>query len=307
VASPTVLPLRLAARDGFRLAADLHLPAGAPRLVALVASAMGVKRRLYAPLADFLAEAGIATLRFDYRGIGDSRPRGSLRGFRGRLSDWAELDLTAALDELDRRFPGVPLAWIGHSVGGQLLGLVDGARVDRALLVASQHGHWRLWDGAARYRMATLWYAIPAVTAAVGYLPMRRMVGGEDVPAGVARQWARWGRSRGYLTDYLHERDGTRAFSFAGPLRSYAISDDSYAPPRTVEGLLSALPHAQRELHVLRPADLGVRAIGHFDLFRDRFRDSWWTEARSWLLAGPTASRGDARDRELASGVGALA
>jgi predicted alpha/beta hydrolase len=287
--SGEVVASRLVAKDGFTLAADLHLPAGPPRAVALIASAMGVKRRLYAPFASFLADAGIATLRFDYRGIGDSRPRGSLRGFAGRLSDWAELDATAALDTLAARFPGVPLHWIGHSVGGQLLGLVDGSRVARALLVASQHGHWRLWDGTARWRMATLWYAaIPALTAGFGYLPMRLVLGGEDVPLGVARQWASWGRSRGYLTDYLHERDGTRAFDYAGPLRSYAVSDDAYAPPRTVEGLLAAMPHAQAELRVVRPADLGVDAIGHFNLFRERFKDSWWTEARDYLLAdGP--------------------
>jgi predicted alpha/beta hydrolase len=288
-AAATSVPLRFSARDGFPLVGELFLPPPgvAPRATALVAAAMGVRRRLYTGFAAFLAEAGIATLTFDYRGIGDSR-RGPLRGFRARLADWAELDLHAALAELERRAPapGLPLYWIGHSVGGQLLGLLPDAPVARALFMGSQHGHWRNWDGLARVRMAALWHAvIPGFTATFGYLPMSRLIGGEDLPAGVAAQWAAWGRSRDYILDYLHARDGARRFAYAGPLRSYAVSDDTYAPRRTVEALLAAFPHAQAELCVIAPRDLGVHRIGHFELFRPQFRSTWWTEARAWLLA----------------------
>ena len=181
----TLEPLRFAARDGFSLAGDLYRPEGGARAVAIIASAMGVRRRLYAGFARFLAEAGIATLVFDYRGIGDSRA-GSLRGFHARLSEWADLDLSAAVDELARRVPGMPLFWIGHSVGGQLMGLLPDAPIRRALFVGSQNGYWRNWDGPARWRMAALWHAvIPGMSAAVGYLPMSRIVGGEDLPRGV--------------------------------------------------------------------------------------------------------------------------
>ena len=40
---------------------------------------MAVRARFYAPFARYLAELGIAALIFDYRGIGASRPDGSLR------------------------------------------------------------------------------------------------------------------------------------------------------------------------------------------------------------------------------------
>ena len=66
------------ARDGFRLSGDWFEPVGPSRAVAVIAGAMGVRRRFYRAFAAFLAENGIATLTFDYRGIGGSRPSGAL-------------------------------------------------------------------------------------------------------------------------------------------------------------------------------------------------------------------------------------
>ena len=109
--------LRLTADDGFHLAADLFQGAAPARATVLIASAMGVPRRLYAGLAETLAAAGLTTLTLDYRGIGESRPP-SLRRLRARLSDWAELDLAAAVRELRGRPPELPLLWLGHPVGG---------------------------------------------------------------------------------------------------------------------------------------------------------------------------------------------
>jgi len=31
------------------------------------------------------------------------------------------------------------------------------------------------------------------------------------------------------------------------------------------------------------PRELGVKSIGHFGFFRERFRDSLWREAADWL------------------------
>jgi predicted alpha/beta hydrolase len=124
--------------------------------------------------------------------------------------------------------------------------------------------------------MATLWHAaIPLFNAVLGYLPMSRIAGGEDIPRGVAAQWARWGR------DPL---GGHEAFRYSRPLRAYAIADDGYAPRRGVEALVGMFPRARAEVLHVAPADLGVPAIGHFGAFREAFRDSLWAEWREWLL-----------------------
>lgn len=292
--------LAIPARDGFPLAADLFLPAGEPRAAALLAPAMGVPRAFYAAFAGHLAEQGIAALTVDYRGIGGSREgAGTLRGFRAALHDWAELDLAGALDALASRAPGAPLLWIGHSVGGQLFGLLDEARVRAALFVGSQSGHWRLWPGAGRLAMLALWYAvIPAVVPVFGRLPGAVFGGGEDVPAGVAREWASWGRSREYLLSYARPRGGRGFTRFGGPIRSYAISDDAFAPVPTVSALAACYTAARTEVRVVRPSDAGARSLGHFGFFRARVGGPLWSEASRWLLGEATASGARAGERD---------
>lgn len=278
------LTIHIPARDGFRLAADLFLPQGAPRAAALVAPAMGVPRVFYAAFAGHLAQSGIAALTVDYRGIGGSR-NGTLRGFRAALHDWGEQDLAGALDAIAARAPGAPLLWVGHSVGGQLFGLLDDARVRAALFVGAQSGHWRLWPGPTRLAMLALWYAvIPAVVPAFGRLPGAVFGGGEDVPAGVAREWAAWGRSRDYVMSYARPRGGLGFGRFAGPIRSYAIADDGFAPLATVSALAACYSATRADVVVVRPSDAGARAIGHFGFFRPRIGRSLWPDASEWLL-----------------------
>lgn len=271
------------ARDGVALAGDLFLPEGAPRAAILVAPAMGVPRAYYTRFADFLAGEGMAALTLDYRGIGGSRT-GPVRRSRAELHDWAEQDLAGAVDLLAARFPEAPVLWVGHSVGGQLLGLLDEPRIAGALFVGAQSGHWRLWTGVGRLRVLALWYAIiPLLVPVLGKLPAAIFGGGEDVPAGVAREWARWGRDRAYVLSYARPRGGRGFIRFAGPLVSYAIADDAIAPLASVEALLGFYAAARPELRVIRPADVGERAIGHFGFFRPRFEPTLWRDAARWL------------------------
>jgi len=80
----------------------------------------------------------------------------------------------------------VPLAWVGHSAGAQLMGLVPEPRVEAALFVASGTAYWKSYRGLGRAVMASLWYAmVPVALAVAGRLPMRLLRQGDDVPAGV--------------------------------------------------------------------------------------------------------------------------
>jgi predicted alpha/beta hydrolase len=282
------LAIPVVAKDGLSLGADLHLPSESPpRAAVLLAPAMGVPRAFYRRFAEYLAGGGLAVLTVDYRGIGGSRPPGvrSLRGFSATMADWATLDLGAAARALRECFAGVPSLWVGHSLGGQLLGLVpDAADVKGALFVGSQSGYWGHWSGATRVGMAALWFGVvPAMVGTLGYLPMKALGSGEDVPGGVAREWASWGRDPAYVGS-----DASRAAGFArvrAPMRAYALADDRYAPKRAVEGLLDLYAGADKELRFVRPRDVGAKRIGHFGFFRPGFEPSLWREARAWLLA----------------------
>jgi predicted alpha/beta hydrolase len=252
--------------------------------VVVVAPAMGVRRSFYAAFSTFLAEAGLLALTVDYRGIGDSAPR-TLRGFPARLRDWGELDLSGACDELRRQAPGVPILWVGHSVGAQLMGLVD-APVAAAVFVASGTGHPSHWPAAARLGMGAIWWVgVPLLTALAGRLPMKALGQGEDVPAGVAREWAEWGRHPRYVRRYADSRGGAGYARYAGPIRAYSFSDDAYAPPRAAGSLLELYSAARVEHRTLRPGDLGVERLGHFAPLRQGFAVPLWTEIRDWLVS----------------------
>jgi predicted alpha/beta hydrolase len=273
--------VRILARDGFALAGDLHRPSGGVRAAALIAPAMGVPRRYYGAFAAHLAEEGIATLTFDYRGIGDS---GS-PDLAVRLPEWGELDLDAAIRHLRSEFPEAPLLYVGHSVGGQLMGLLRNPPITAALFVASQSGYWKNWDGAARVAMFAFWHAvIPASVRVLGRLPMRALGQGEDVPGGVARDWARWGRHPEYIMSYARGREALAFSTYAGPLRTYSISDDGYAPKRSIEALAKFYERASVELRVVKPSELGLRKLGHFGPFMRTARSTLWMEMREWLL-----------------------
>lgn len=311
---PRATHLQIPATDGTPLAATLFEPGGeaeqggpaggeshnGPKAAVLLSSATAVKRRYYQPFASFLAEAGLAVLTYDYRGVGGSRPA-RLKGYEAAMHQWATRDAQGALEWLAGRYPGLPLLLVGHSFGGQGLGLMpDGRRLSAALLVAAQSGSWRNWPGLHRLWMWTVWtLLIPASTALCGYFPAKRLGIAEDLPAGVAREWARWGRHPRYL---LGAGDPAWEERFAGvrmPILAVSLSDDLYAPRRAAEHLLSFYSGARVRHRHVRPRDVGRRKIGHFGFFREACREPLWEECLAWLesQAGsspppPPAARG---------------
>jgi predicted alpha/beta hydrolase len=127
----------------------------------------------------------------------------------------------------------------------------------------------------------TMHFAIPGVTRLLGYFPSSRFGFGEDLPKGVAIEWASWCRNPTYLVGALRVENTYARFS--APLRAYAFSDDPFGPLGAVKKLLELYPGSPAEVRHLKPADLGVTRIGHFGFFREQFRDSLWREASEWL------------------------
>ncbi len=284
--------VRIAARDGLPLAASVFPAQGGTALV--VNSATGTPRAYYRAFAEFMAGRGTAVVTYDYRGIGGSREPGPLSGMHATMRQWAELDAAAVLDWTAERFPGRKLAVVGHSFGGQCLGLLPNAhRVQRAALIASQLGYWGHF---ARRDQARAWLGmhalIPGLTHVLGYFPASKVGLGEDLPKGVALEWARWCRSPNYLFDHLSPAERGAYDAFQAPLLAYKISDDSFASAQSVDKLLAFYPRANPLLRTVTPQELGVRALGHFGPFRSAHRETLWEEWHGWLAEGraPTAA-----------------
>jgi predicted alpha/beta hydrolase len=289
IATEMVLP----ATDGYALAATRYGPAAPLERVVLVSPATGVKRRIYDAFARFLAARGMGVLTWDWRGIAGSRPSSSLRGFRATMRDWAERDLAGAIDWAAREHPGARLFAVGHSFGGQGIGLAPNAgRLAGMVTVAAQSGWWGHWPRPARYAYAGLWHvAVPLATSLFGYFPAKRLGAGEDLPAGVALEWARWCRSRDYLGDYAGHA------ALTAPILALSFSDDAFAPWTAVRWLHERYGSTDLTHRHVRPAEVGAREIGHFGFFRPGVAPPLWDEAAEWIAALTSRIRPPGRDR----------
>lgn len=246
-------------------------------------SATGVKRGFYHSFAGFLAKEGFTVITYDYRGIGGSRPF-KLNKFQARMRDWGEKDMAGVIDWVEKEYPHAGILGVGHSVAGQVFGLAHNNRkVAAMLLVASQSGYWGHWPWHHKPAILLLWYfAIPVFSALVSYFPSRIFGMGENLPAGVAVEWASWGRDPDYITGD-HNMPSQKNFSeYSGSILSYVIENDFFAPLAACEKLLTFYPTARTTLKVLSK-DAGLKSPGHFDYFKKRSGAQLWPEAAAWL------------------------
>jgi predicted alpha/beta hydrolase len=112
---------------------------------------------------------------------------------------------------------------------------------------------------------------------------MRALGMGENLPAGVARQWARWGRHPEHLFSECSEGERERYLRLGFPIRCYRFTDDNFAPRMAVEQLVGFYRGAATEVITHAPAELGASAIGHFGWSKPPFRDTLWREMADWL------------------------
>ena len=138
----------------------------------LLAPAMATPAAFYAPFATWLAESGFHVLTFDYRGTASVE---EMKAERGDVLRWAG-DAASALEALLEEDLDLPVTWVGHSLGGQLLPFARHDLLDRALMIAAGSGYWRYNQPSIRWRAPLFFRAIaPLAMRAAGYYPGRRL------------------------------------------------------------------------------------------------------------------------------------
>jgi predicted alpha/beta hydrolase len=273
--------LELRGGDGVAVVATVYAPAraggdaGADPPAIVIGSATGVPQTLYRGIAGWLAELGHTVYSFDWRGTAASRPR-RLRGFEADFRHWV-LDLDAVLTHALQRHARVSL--IGHSIGGTLGPLASQAtRLHRLVLVGAQTAYWRDWPLKQRLPMLLLWHGLmPLATALTGFFPGRALRLGEDLPRGIAMQWA----SRPWqdpLVDWQMDGAARAGALYARPLppvTMLASSDDPFATPAAMRRMAGYLTGTAVRCEQLSPHEAGQPRLGHFDLFRRRAQALW--------------------------------
>ncbi len=273
--------IEIVCADGVRLCGHF-LPAfgrqrPATEMPVLLCPATGVRQHFYLRFAAWLAEQGSDVLVFDYRGIGLSL-HGPLKHCRATLAEWGQQDQVAALDALLRRTGSEQVALLGHSAGGQMIGLLPNHdRVARVVGVSASTG----WLSGMRtgFRLKA-WFGlrgvIPLGVRLTGYAPTAAIGLGENLPARVGLQWGQWCAAGGYATNAVKnqpQRDFHAAIRI--PITVLHATDDDIATPATVADLLRTYPAAHKQARPIAPHDHGLKAIGHIDWFRPSHQALW--------------------------------
>ena len=249
--------------------------------VLIIASATGVKQEYYSKFAEFAESNGITVITFDYNGIGHSLKK-SIKELKTNAADWGRNDLESIIQYVINNYPKSKKVIIGHSIGGQLIGLAKSSNIlDKIVLVAAQSGYWKYWKGIERIKMWLNWYFLfPVITLMFGYLKSKKISGMENLPKNVANQWKNWGKNRDYIFSDMSINE-TFYETIKTNITAYSIDDDDFAPKEAVQWMTEKYKNAKRKSIHLNPTDFQTNKIGHFGIFKDHFKNTIWTHILS--------------------------
>jgi len=263
--------------NGHAITASFFRPEGEAKATVLMVPAMGASQKYYAPLAAWLAAQGFVVATFDYSGTGLSR-NSDLRKLDINIIDWAQFDCHAMIKAISVEAPDKPLYWLGHSLGGQILGFVPNwGNISKAVNIASGSGYWLESSPSLKWKVWWLWYVVaPLSIRLFGYFPGKRLGMVGDLPRGVMAQWRRWCLDPNYAVGAEGAEAKALFAAVRVPITSLSFADDEFMSARNTESLHGFYVNSQRLMKRIAPKDIGVKRIGHFGFFKERFEQSLW-------------------------------
>jgi predicted alpha/beta hydrolase len=277
-------PVEILAQDGFKLKGYRISPEN-PKAAVLICGATATSQRFYFGFARWLAKQGYSVLTFDYRGMAESLNVASAKDSQARKQDWGELDMPAALSFLSDLYPELPKHLIGHSAGGFLFGLMPNHRnLTSVIAIGSSNGY--VQDMSMPFRLvalAMLKIYFPVAIKRFGYVPAKKLGWGEDLPKGVALQWADWCCNPGYVTNAFDKEIKTNYYQqLTMPILVLNMKDDAIATQKNVEAMQILFPKAALDKAWLDPHEHNLGAVGHMGFFRTK-NQVLWTNVTKWL------------------------
>jgi predicted alpha/beta hydrolase len=277
--------VQIPASDGFLLNANIFPAADPYRGVVLIHSGTAVPQKFYGGFAEYLAQMGFETITYDYRGIAASAPP-RLQGFQASMRDWALKDAEGVQLWARRTYPDKPLLAVGHSFGGNVIGLCDSTRhLTAAALIAGHAGCLRfIMPWRERLRVYIMVKGLfPLINAVLGYVPSRRLGFGEDLPREAARDWVHWSSLPNCFFD-VADLDAPRRFARVQlPLVSISLDDDLWATAPAVDLMMSYFVRARLEHWKICSEREDTGPIGHLGYFRRRHGLILWPRLAEWL------------------------
>jgi len=274
--------------DQYEISATIYTPHSTPEQpikgAVLIGPATGIKQQFYANFASYLCENNYGVITFDNRGIGNSK-NDKLKKSDASLQCWGEKDMPAVLEQLKTSFPDTRYHLIGHSAGGQLVGLMHNAmELSSIFNFASSSG--QLKNMKMPYFIKAHFFMnlfIPLCNTLFGYTQSQWLGMGEPLPKAVGQQWREWCNGEGYVkqafskTVHSHQYD-----TLSIPSMWVNAVDDDIAIDANVLDIQSVFSRLKPETLTLSPENYQLDEIGHMKFFSKKAK-VLWPHALNWL------------------------
>ncbi|CAM3621587.1 alpha/beta fold hydrolase [Parendozoicomonas haliclonae] len=267
--------------DGFPLAATIYRSPVAKGVV-ILGCALGIKQEFYEQFALHLRDNNYHVISFDYRHTGRSTSKNHKAPMD--MAEWGQKDIETVI-QFAKDY-NLPLYYIGHSIGGQVLGLAESASdLRKMIFVASSAPYWKRWSFPANLKILfTAKVILPLVASIKDPFPTVAMgLGNQNMPAPIVKQWAKWMSRPDYLLDKSFNLDRSGYNKLNQPILSYGFADDDIAPPRNVKKLMHYYPNANKTVKIVSPESINTSRIDHSGFYKDRFKESLWQETLDFL------------------------
>lgn len=271
--------IKIIRQDQYELAATFFPAEHSKRLPVLVCPATGITQKFYHRFCEWLNQQGYAVMVFDFSGIGASL-YGPLKQSKASIVQWGQLDIPAAIDQLLQLTHAKQVILVGHSAGGQLIGITPNHdKVAKVVAIAGSTGHVKGLKGRTKLLAPVMFKGIfPLARITLGYGPTQAIGMGENLPKDVARDWAQFCSQPGYVINAIGKTvtlDQDYHKEIRIPVTAIWASDDEIATEANVQDLLRLYPNAPTEAIELKPKELGHKRIGHMMMFKQSHQNIW--------------------------------
>jgi predicted alpha/beta hydrolase len=266
--------------DGTRIWISYYEPDKPNEKIIVIAPGVGMTQEYYRLVARFFAQHGFIVGTFDYRGMGKSAPE-KLNGYEANMHQWAVQDINAVLLHVKHNYPGREIIYIGHCMGGEIIGLAPASQyVNKMILVSSALTCEKLYPWNRRVLLMFSKTKARVISWLLGYAPANKKRKRQRLPKGVYMQLANWCDNPNGLFDAFPDNNYRK---INVPLLAYTFTDDWYCPPKAVKELLSHFANASITWYHLRPKDIGLKQVGHIDFFNTSMRSTLWESLLQWI------------------------
>lgn len=257
-------------KSGHPLPLQIRIPGLKPKVVIVINTGTCIPQRIYWRFADFLAENGYITITYDYT---------DAQNFASGVSHTVWLkDMESVLDFVLSEYAGLRKIVVGHSSGGQLLGMLPNAsQMDRLFLVASANGYWKLMDGFSKYAMWFFWKVIAPLNIRIfGYFNNRMFGSGGGFPKNIILELRSFCQQEAFFFPYF-ERNQIKPHyrEIRTKITAYHLEGDVIANERACRYIADLYEHAELDFKSLKASDYGMKRFGHRSFFSATSQKLW--------------------------------